>query len=208
MNIVPMQQYITDLDELDGILTGHHGWLPVAKNDIVSTISSHVDFNSYNDADGHLVFEGTLRAVGCGSGDKIYFGAFFDNMVSKCSAENGCRLGQWTKIMYTMEFVSGSSSCWSMLGHNGRGLEDVDFGLLEFNVIEDKLSKGNWNGETARCDNVKDNFLHARNGKGNKGTLTVQQKRDLSVDDAGIGSAFSCTHVGSVVRYKDIYVYL
>merc|ERR1712154_220409 len=170
-------------------------WVAITKNDITSTIASNVDVKTYNDADGHLVVDGTLQARGCGSGDKINFGVLLADSSAK-----------WRKIRYTMEFVSGSSSCWSILGDNGK-LENVNYGLLEFNVIEDKLSYGDWNGETSRCDNEKDNFLHVKHGRGYKGYLTVEQMRDLNVENAGIGSRFSCIKVPTVVRYKDISVY-
>merc|ERR1712154_503960 len=170
-------------------------WVAITKDDITSTIASNVDVNAYNDADGHLVVDGTLQARGCGSGDKINFGVLLADSSAK-----------WSKIRYTMEFVSGSSSCWYILGNNGK-LENVNYGLLEFNVIEDKLSYGDWNGETSRCDNEKDNFLHVKHGRGYKGYLTVEQMRDLNVENAGIGSRFSCIKVPTVVRYKDISVY-
>jgi len=196
-HVQPILQFMNDLQRLDDILTGR--WRPIAKEDIASTISSNVDVNSYNDADGHLVFEGILLARGCGSGDKIYFGSFFETS----NALNE----YWTKIRYTMEFASGASSCWSMLGNNGN-LANVDYGLrTEFHVIDNELKYGNWDGETKRCDNEKDNFFHAKHGQGYKGYLTVEQERDFSVGDAGIGSRFSCNKVPSVVRYRDIYVY-
>merc|ERR1711897_58850 len=95
------------------------------------------------------------------------------------------------------------SSCWSILGDTDAAPEHGLFGLK---TIDDGLSYGNWDGEKRRCDNEVDNFLHVKHGNGHKGYLTVEQQRDINVDQAGIASGFSCTHVGSVVRFKDISV--
>jgi len=167
-------------------------WIAITKDDITSTIASNVDVKTYNDADGHLVVDGTLQARGCGSGDKINFGVLLADSSAK-----------WRKIRYTMEFVSGSSSCWSILGDTDAA---PDHGLFGLKTIDNGLSYGNWDGETRRCDNEMDNFLHVKHGNGHKGYLTVEQQRDINVNQAGIASGFSCTHVGSVVRFKDIYV--
>merc|ERR1719410_2885001 len=169
-------------------------WVAVTKNDITSTIASNVDVNAYNDADGHLVVDGTLQARGCGSGDKINFGVLLADSLGGI---------KWRKIRYTMEFVSGSSSCWSILGDTDAAPEHGLFGLK---TIDNGLKYGNWDGEKRRCDNEVDNFLHVKHGNGHKGYLTVEQMRDINVDQAGIASGFSCTHVGSVVRFKDISV--
>jgi len=168
-------------------------WVAITKKDITSTIASNVDVKTYNDADGHLVVDGTLRARGCGSGDKINFGVLLADSLG----------GKWRKIRYTMEFVSGASSCWSILGNTHYAQEH---GLYGLKTIDNGLKYGHWDGETYRCDNELDNFFHVKHGKGHKGYLTVEQQRDIDVDQAGIISGFSCIQVGSVVRFKDISV--
>merc|ERR1711933_319317 len=95
------------------------------------------------------------------------------------------------------------SSCWSILGDTDAAPEH---GLYGLKTIDNGLSYGNWDGEKRRCYNELDNFLHVKHGNGHKGYLTVEQMRDINVNQAGIASGFSCTHVGSVVRFKDISV--
>ena len=179
-------------------------WLPITSTDILSTSSRNASINVYtNDTDNSLIIEGTLESAVCGDTDPSNFAVYFDDNSNQ----------KWQRIRYTIEFVSGSSSCWSILGSTTVGGFNVtNLGLYEFNVadgdvlISNSLTYGSWNGETTRCDDAADNFLHSQYGTGYKGSIRVEQRRNMSAPVAGIGSGYSCAAFGSIVRYKDIQV--
>jgi hypothetical protein len=156
----------------------------------------------FHNADGGLEIDAKLRQQLVGS---------------HCSAESSSNFGliigdledqKWHKIRYTIEFVSGSSACWSLFGDTKYGPfeDDADFGLTTLDVIENGLTGGDWKGEKQLCNGEISNFMHGSTGNDYKGYLTVEQDRDLSVDVAGISAGFACTSVDQIVRVKDISV--
>merc|ERR1712173_528157 len=84
---------------------------------------------------------------------------------------------KWNAIRYTIEFVSGFSSCWSILGDTKYGgNKDLGLQLGEFDIIEDALvvpGGGSFDGKNVRCDGDADNFLHGQHGDGYRGYLVV-----------------------------------
>lgn len=174
-------------------------WIDVSFSD-VHPFQTNADVTLSQDSDGELVVDGELQVRGCGSGSSASFGIIVDDFYYPKE--------RWTKIRYTIEFVSGASSCFSLFGdtHYGDFADGVDFGLTTLSVIDNELNVGGFSGEKRLCNNEKSNFLHRVNGVGNKGFLRVEQSRDMSVQRAGISSGFSCTEIGQIVRYKDIQV--
>jgi len=175
-------------------------WIDVSFSD-VHPFQSNARVTLSQDSDGEVVVDGVLQVRGCG-GAQASFGIIVDDYYYPNE--------KWTKIRYTIEFVSGASSCFSLFGDTHYGdFPDFfgdNFGLTTLNVIDNQLNVGGWSGEKRLCNNEKSNFLHAVNGVGNKGFLRVEQSRDTRVYVAGISSGFSCTSVGQIVRYKDIQV--
>merc|ERR1712129_288081 len=159
-----------------------------------NVISTNSEIELFHNADSGLEVDGELLQRGCGSGEQSSFGLIIGDLEDQ----------KWHKIRYTIEFVSGSSSCFSLFGdtHYGNFEDGADFGLTTLDVIENELTVGEWNEEKKLCNNEESNFMLAVNGKGNKGYLTVEQDRDLSVERAGISSGFSCTAVGQIVVTK------
>lgn len=175
-------------------------WVRITKNDISQTLAVNSDVKTYNDANGGLVVEGTINNYGCGKEQSSHFGVLLADSFDP----------KWNAIRYTIEFVSGFSSCWSILGDTKYGgNKDLGLQLGEFDIIEDALvvpGGGSFDGKNVRCDGDADNFLHGQHGDGYRGYLVVEQKRDMSAKSAGIGSGYSCTKRGTVIRYKDISV--
>jgi hypothetical protein len=174
-------------------------WIDVSFSD-VHPFQTNADVTLSQDSDGELVVDGELQVRGCGSGASSSFGIIVDDFYYPKE--------RWTKIRYTIEFVSGASSCFSLFGdtHYGDFADGADFGLTTLSVIDNELTVGSFGGEKRLCNNEKSNFLHRINGVGNKGFLRVEQSRDTYAHRAGISSGFSCTEIGQIVRYKDIQV--
>jgi len=174
-------------------------WIDVSFSD-VHPFQTNADVTLSQDSDGELVVDGELQVRGCGSGSSSSFGIIVDDFYYPKE--------RWTKIRYTIEFVSGASSCFSLFGdtHYGDFADGAGFGLTTLSVIDNELTVGSFGGEKRLCNNEKSNFLHRINGVGNKGFLRVEQSRDTWVHRAGISSGFSCTEIGQIVRYKDIQV--
>jgi len=178
-------------------------WHDITSSDVRKPYSNNVDLVLLDDEDGHLIVDGTLKKRGCGDGESNAFSVLVEPFDDK----------PWHFIEYTMEFVEGSSSCWSILGntHYGEFLGD-NLGLHKFDIDEgdivifNELSFGDWQGETIRCDNELDNFLNGKHGHGYKGSIRVRQRRDFNEVRGYIGSGYSCTKIGTIVRYKDIRV--
>jgi len=173
----------------DSIFLRDPKWHEITTDDIDNTLTIFTDLALYNDENNRLNIDATLKERGCG-GDQSSFAVYFDDIDGQ----------KWHSIDYTMEFVSGASSCWSILGNTHYGDFEVDsLGIYEFDVTEgddlifSELSYGEWDDEIRRCDNELDNFFHLKHGKGYKGYIRVEQRRDLSTSPAGIGSGYSCT---------------
>ena len=185
-------------------------WYDISKDDILSQTRFNTALSVADDANGNLVVVATLNNFGCSKAANAqnHFAVFLKENFPEMS-------GQWDRIRYTMEF-RGSSACWSILGNMGYGNWGQsgisDLGLYEFNVddgdvvIANSLTYGAWNGETRRCDNNAANFFHGQYGAGYKGSIRVEQRRNMATGNVGIGSGYSCTRVGSKVTYKNIQV--
>jgi len=179
-------------------------WHEITAADINKASPINAGLDIFEDENDHLVIDGTLKERGCGD-EQSGFAVFFDEIDGK----------KWHSIEYTMEFITGAFSCWSFFGNTHYGNFEVDsLGIFEFDakegdeVIFNELSYGEWDGETRRCDNEANNPFHGQHhGKWtNKGTIRVEQRRDMSASQAGIGAGFSCVQVGTIVRFKDIRV--
>jgi hypothetical protein len=190
-------------------------WYDVSAEHITAKSESGVSSNYYNDGSGHLVIEADIENRGCGGPESHIF-AFISDSV------DGDELTRWTRIRYTMSFA-GSSSCWSILGDTVYGDWPSNLqhtGLYEFNpkrvpavrnpdiLIANNLKYGSWDGESVACDNEASNFWHPQHGSGDKGSIRVEQTRDIRrFFHAGIGSGHSCSDVGTTkVTYSDIQV--
>ena len=182
-------------------------WYDVASSDILTTSTRNVALDTSDDSNGHLVISAILQSLGCGNAlGANNFAVFFKDIF----------VSSWDRIRFTMEFT-GASSCWSILGDTRWGEFDVtSLGLYEFDVNDGDvveavdLEYGSWSGESERCDNAAFNFFHAYHeaiGQSEyRGYIEVEQRRNMSEEKAGLGSGYSCTQVGSMIRYKDIQV--
>ncbi|XP_031549486.1 uncharacterized protein LOC116287019 [Actinia tenebrosa] len=156
----------------------------------------------YRRVNNALVIEGHVTSYGChrrpGSGLTTFI------------------RGNWTRILYTQEFM-GSASCWRIFGSSGRkgGYKQVErSGLEEFDttkgdIIFNELKMGGkdrdaFNGITYMCGQPAKNFWHAQNGQAlRRATVMLRRKTDGS--KAGIHTATSCGQPSFIV--KDIFVY-
>eukprot|EP01083_Nonionella_stella_P238315 835179_1 len=137
---------------------------------------------------GNLVITANIFEFGCGSTQDTNVFAFISNGI------DGNPYTKWDKIRYTMQFW-GISACWSILGntHYFRNdeLKTTGGGLIEFDIAQDKvltntLFYGAWNGETIRCDGQPENFwIVTPNFGGYRGAITVEQRRNKDVTNAG-----------------------
>eukprot|EP01084_Bolivina_argentea_P183077 315973_1 len=184
-------------------------WCMVQSSDVTSKQEKgvHSSFSS----DGNLVIDATILNRGCGGTDSHIFAFISDDI-----DEN--EFTKWSRIKYTMQFW-GSSSCWSILGDTVYGFEipfDGTFnsGLHIFDptqndsIISNDLLYGNYSGQNRTCNNEPSNFWHSlHEHTGYKGSITVEQRRDMNATTAAIGSGHSCS-IPSItkIRYSDIQV--
>eukprot|EP01084_Bolivina_argentea_P209824 357337_1 len=173
-------------------------WYPVKINHILSTDTVGVNYIYESDINGNVVIVSNITQNSCA---KSHIITYIDDNI------DGSGSTKWDKIRYTQEYW-GESQCWSILGDNKYGSVQVISGLYGYNssydvIIDNKLLYGCWDGEAARCDTDSCNFWNGNETY--KGSMTVQLRRNISHDMAGIGTGNSCVNSAShVIRLIEV----
>eukprot|EP01084_Bolivina_argentea_P107712 192563_1 len=175
-------------------------WCNVTEDDITSKHELGVNTTYSNE---NLVIDAIITNYGCGEQQSHIFVFINDFLANK-----------WIKIRYKIEFW-GSSICWSILGNTYYGDFENNFntGLYSFDVtkgdsiISNQLLYGSWNGSNQTCNNDTSNFWQFTVSGEYKGSIIVEQRRNINAFRAGIGSGHSCSNIDvSKVRFSDIKV--